>query len=718
MQGQTSPVRSAETAFRPLFANLHVLLFELLIVVQLVCAISFWFQRYDFLAAGLIATLVLAFALVIREIQASAIARDRQSDSEHEIELLRGIFETSLDLILVTDRRGLFIRVSPSTENILGYRPDEMVGHIGIDFIHPGDLESTRNEMRLARRGRETRNFDSRYVHKDGRTVTLTWTGVWSESEQLHFFIGRDTSEQKRLATAERIAKEMLTAVIDASPVAIVCLAADRTVTVWSRAAEQIFGYTAEEVLGQPYALVPPGTKTEAEYDDLFARALAGETLRGVKVQRRRKDGKVIDISFDAAAMRGPNGVKAIAYALSDITESNQLEQQLRQSQKMDAIGQLTGGVAHDFNNMLTVITGTIDILAEGVADKPELAAIAKLISEAADRGAELTSHLLAFARKQPLQPRKTNVNVAAKDAATLLRPTLGEHIEVQWDLEDDTWPAMVDPAQLVTAILNLAVNARDAMETGGKLTFETANVHLDEEYASRHSEVTAGPYVMFAVSDTGPGIPAAIQQKVFEPFFTTKEVGKGTGLGLAMIYGFVKQSGGHIKLYSEEGQGTTFKIYLPRADKEVGPGAADAPVSIDGGNETILVVEDDPTVRISVTTQLKSLGYQTKTASNATEALAMIKRGEKFDLLFTDLVMPGLMNGRQLAEEAAKLRAPLKVLFTSGYTQDAAIHHGRLARGVLLLPKPYRKADLARMIRRALTGNEGQSRGKGAATS
>jgi len=718
MQGQASPVRSTEAAFKPLPANLHVLLFELLIAVQLVCAVSFWFRRYDFLAAGLIATLILAFALVIREIHASAIARARQADSEHEIELLRGIFETSLDLILVTDRRGQFIRVSPSTENILGYRPDEMVGHIGIDFIHPGDLESTRNEMRLARRGRETRNFDSRYVHKDGRTVTLTWTGIWSESAQLHFFIGRDVTEQKHLASAERAAKEMLTAVIDASPVAILCLAADRTVTVWSRAAEQIFGYTAEEVLGWPYALVPAGSKPEMEYDDLFARAMAGETLRGIKVKRRRKDGQVIDVSFDAAAMHGPNGVKAIAYALTDITESNRLEQQLRHSQKMEAIGQLTGGVAHDFNNMLTVITGTIDILAEGVADKPELAAIAKLISEAADRGAELTSRLLAFARKQPLQPRKTNVNEVAKEAAKLLRPTLGEHIEVEWNLEDDAWPALVDPAQLVTAILNLAVNARDAMENGGKLTFETANVYLDREYASRHNEVTKGPYVMFAVSDTGPGIPVAIRQKVFEPFFTTKEVGKGTGLGLAMIYGFVKQSGGHIKLYSEEGHGTTFKIYLPRADKGDGASPADAPISIDGGNETILVVEDDPTVRISVTTQLKSLGYRTTTASNATEALAMIDRGEKFDLLFTDLVMPGPMNGRQLAEEAAKRRSPLKVLFTSGYTQDAAIHHGRLARGVLLLAKPYRKSDLSRMIRQALAATTEKTPDKSAAAS
>jgi signal transduction histidine kinase/ActR/RegA family two-component response regulator len=447
--------------------------------------------------------------------------------------------------------------------------------------------------------------------------------------------------------------------------------------------------------------LVPPGH--EAEYEDLFDRALAGETLRDIRVTRRRKDGTTIDISFDAAAMSGPDGVKGIAYALTDITERNRLEQQLRQAQKMDAIGQLTGGIAHDFNNMLTVITGTIDILADAVADKPDVAEIAKLISEAADRGAELTARLLAFARKQPLQPRKIDANETVTEAAHLLRPTLGEHIDVVWNLEKKVWPALADPSQVVTALLNLAVNARDAMPTGGKLTLETANVYLDEAYAKAHTEVVAGPYVMFAVSDTGPGIPVGIREKVFEPFFTTKEVGRGTGLGLSMVYGFVKQSGGHIKLYSEEGQGTTFKIYLPRADGGADEEASDAAPQEAAGNEVILVVEDDETVRQAVTRQLASLGYQTITAATAAEALAMIDNGVAFDLLLTDLVMPGGIGGNELAKEAAKRRASLKVLFTSGYTQSSIIHHGRLEPGVLLLPKPYRKTDLARMVQTAL---------------
>jgi PAS domain S-box-containing protein len=701
------PEHSSSARGRPSQARrlINLSLLGLTIIIQTVCAVGFWWHHDTLAADALMAGVIISCALAVLEIR--RLSRSA-SGLEHELELHRRIFETSLDLIFVTDRQGRFIEVSPSSQALLGYRPDEMIGHIATDFIHADDLEPTRNEMRLARRGGQRRNFSTRYVHKDGHAVTLSWAGVWSEPESRHFFIGRDLTDEHRLMAAERTAKEMLTAVIDASPVAIICLSADKRVIVWSRAAEQIFGYKAEEVLGKEYMLVPPGDASEAEYGNLFARALAGETLRGISVRRRHKDGTVIDISFDAAPMPGPNGIQAIAYALSDVTESNRLELQLRHSQKMDAIGQLTGGVAHDFNNMLTVITGTIDILADAVADKPDIAAIARLISEAADRGAELTSHLLAFARKQPLQPRQTHVNDVATEAARLLRPTLGEHIEVEWKLETDAWPALVDPAQLGTAIVNLAVNARDAMPEGGKLTLETANVYLDEEYAAVHSEVAAGPYVMFAVSDTGPGIPAGIREKVFEPFFTTKDVGKGTGLGLSMVYGFVKQSGGHIKLYTEEGQGTTFKIYLPRADKEAGAFERPAAPQIDGGKETILLVEDDPTVRKSVNTQLQNLGYKTVLASNAAEALAIVDRGEAFDLLFTDLIMPGTLNGRQLAEEVARRRPALRVLFTSGYTEDSVVHHGRLNPTMLLLTKPYRKADLARMVRRALAAEEG----------
>jgi PAS domain S-box-containing protein len=517
---------------------------------------------------------------------ASKIARDitegkrTRSALDREIEERQRIFETSQDLILVTDSVGNLIQVSPSVTAILGFRPDEMVGHNAIEFIHQEDLDSTRGEMRTARKGRLMRSFETRYNHKDGRVVTLNWMGTWSEAAQRHFFIGRD------------------------------------------------------------------------------------------------------------------------------LTEKRAAEAQFRQAQKMETIGQLTGGIAHDFNNILTVVSGTVGILAESVADQPELVSIAKMIDEAAERGAQLTRQLLAFARKQPLQPREIDVNALLLDAAKLLRPTLGEQIEISPRLAQDVWPALADPNQLSTAILNLALNARDAMPQGGKLTIETGNISLDESYVGINSDVAVGDYVLIAVSDTGSGIPAALLHKVFDPFFTTKEVGKGTGLGLSMVFGFVKQSGGHIKIYSEEGHGTTVRIYLPRSTGIGQPADQPRPqAAIERGHETVLVVEDDALVRNYVVSQVANLGYTTLEAANAAEALTIIDNGIGIDLLFTDVIMPGAMNGRQLADEAVRRRPSLKTLFTSGYTENAIIHHGRLDPGVLLLAKPYRKVELARMIRVALDG-------------
>ena len=328
------------------------------------------------------------------------------------------------------------------------------------------------------------------------------------------------------------------------------------------------------------------------------------------------------------------------------------------------------------------------------------------MIDDAAGRGADLTQRLLAFARKQPLQPREVDVNSLVIETANLLRPTLGEHIEVHTVLAGDASHALIDPSQLNNAILNLALNARDAMADGGKLTIETGNIVLDDSYASINADVTAGNYVMVAVTNSGHGIPADLLIKVFEPFFTTKDVNKGSGLGLSMVYGFVKQSNGHIKIYSEEGHGTTVRIYLPQATGTAQPAEEESTLSIEGGDETILVVEDDNLVRTFVLGQIQSLGYVTLAAANATEALAIIDGPEHIDLMFTDMIMPGSMNGRQLADAALQRRASLKVLFTSGYSNEAIIHHGHLDAGVLLLAKPYRKSDLARMIRAALVAN------------
>ncbi|MVT63699.1 response regulator [Bradyrhizobium pachyrhizi] len=395
-------------------------------------------------------------------------------------------------------------------------------------------------------------------------------------------------------------------------------------------------------------------------------------------------------------------------FLLERFREAEANESKIRQAQKMEAVGQLTGGIAHDFNNILTVITGTIDILAEAVTHNRQLTEITALIRDAADRGASLTRHLLAFARKQPLQPSDVDVNALMADTIELLRPTIGDHVDIDFRSAPDLPRALVDGNQLVTAIINLALNARDAMPKGGRLTIETRTAELKPSDVNGHDGLAAGDYVAIALTDSGRGIAEADLAKVFEPFFTTKDVGKGTGLGLSMVYGFVKQSNGHVVLDSEVGRGTRVMLYLPRA-AVVSAAAVPERRQPDarGAREIVLVVEDDRLVRSYVLTQIESLGYTTLSANNGREAVAVLDSGAPIDLLFTDVIMPGAMNGRDLATEARKRRPGLRVLFTSGYTDDAIDQDGKLEQGILFLAKPYSRAELARMLRVALREDE-----------
>ncbi len=671
---------------------------------------------YGLLAASFV-LIVLLFQIGALQTRLSRLltAAGQRAESERhrhaeeldqEVEERRRIFETSQDLILVTDPQGNLVQVSPSAAAILGYAADEMVGRSAIDFIYPGDLDSTRNEMRLSRRGLQTRNFESRYVHKDGRVVALTWMGVWSEPVQRHFFMGRDMTESRQARDALAESERMARGIIDTALDAFVQMDEKGHITGWNSQAEHIFGWSPDEALGKTLSdLIVPEQHRAAHRQGLVRFLSTGEARilgRRFEIDARVRDGRSIKVELSITAFERRGGYLFNGF-IRDLTEKIAAEERFRQAQKMEAVGQLTGGIAHDFNNILTVITGTIEIVAEAVADRPQLAAITRMIDEAAERGADLTRHLLAFARRQPLQPRETDVNELLLEASKLLRPTLGEHIEIELMLDESVSRALVDPSQLTTAVLNLALNARDAMPGGGKLTLETRDVVLDEGYASAHSEVVPGPYVLIAISDTGDGIPAHLLEKVIEPFFTTKDVGKGTGLGLSMVYGFVKQSNGHIKIYSEEGHGTSVKMYLPLAVAIVDATPVSEPERLQGGNEVILVVEDDGLVRNYVIAQVQSLGYTTLSANNATQAITVLDNVARIDLLFTDVIMPGAMNGRELAEAAVKKRPGLAVLYTSGYTENAIVHHGRLDPGVLLLAKPYRKADLAKMIRKAL---------------
>jgi signal transduction histidine kinase/CHASE3 domain sensor protein len=549
-------------------------------------------------------------------------------------------------------------------------------------------------------------------VMRESRRATVQLQSTLSETSAAKDALAAAVADRtQHLVTAHdelRLSVNVLQSTFDSMAEAVLVIDADGNVLLSNPAAGRMLLHRTGMNLRNLRALsdVFHGDGvTPMQADELpSVRVLRGEKFEDLEMIVRPHSGnppRHLMVS-GRPMLDGHGEISGAVLVYHDATMSRETERQLYQSQKLDAIGKLTGGVAHDFNNMLTVISGNTETLVESLKQQPELQRVARLIDDAAERCAELIQHLLAFARRQPLQPRNVEINAAIADIAKLLRPTLGEQIQIETVLEQGPMTAHIDPSRLTNAVLNMAINARDAMPNGGKLLLETHRVVLDEAYAQAHADVTAGPYIMLAVSDTGTGMSLETQHKAFEPFFTTKEVGKGSGLGLSMVYGFVKQSGGHIKIYSEEGHGTTIKLYLPPGEGTAEVAVAAAPPA-EGGAETIFVVEDDPLVRNFVTAQLQGLGYKTIAAPDGKTALDLIAAGQTFDLLFTDVVIPGGMSGRELADEVAKLRPGVKVLYTSGYTDNAIVHHGKLDDGVMLLTKPYRRNQLAEMIRKAL---------------
>ncbi|OKO90204.1 ATPase [Bradyrhizobium sp. NAS80.1] len=519
-----------------------------------------------------------------------------------------------------------------------------------------------------------------------------------------------ETSQEKRtaaqLAEQAQVSAQMTHAVIKTALDAFIQTDANGVVLEWSFQAEALTGWTRQEALGTDVVNLLVAEPLRDGFRQRMMRLLPelSNTPIGIRFEASllHRSGEEILIEASSTALH-LGGRIIINNFVRDVTQKRAAEEQLIQSQKMEAVGQLTGGIAHEFNNMLTVITGTIEILADAVKDNPPLATITKLISEAADRGAALTSSLLSFARKQALQPTEIDVNELIKELARLLLATFDKKIEIVTRLDGNIWLAFVDRGQLSSALLNLAINARDAMLDGGKLTLTTRNVVFGVREAVAVGAGYAGDYVEIEIADTGTGIPQAMLERIFDPFFSTKEVGKGTGLGLSMVFGFAKQSGGGIKVDSAEGRGTTFTIYLPKAETSTLRPAGYDERKVVGGTETILCVEDDRDVRQYVTVQLESLGYKVIAAANATEALAVSAKGTPFDLLFTDIVMAGGINGRELADQMVAARPSLRVLFTSGYAYDSPHAQGRATMGAPLLTKPYRKAELARMLRRSL---------------
>jgi PAS domain S-box-containing protein len=435
----------------------------------------------------------------------------------------------------------------------------------------------------------------------------------------------------------------------------------------------------------------------------------AGLQRPAIEARVHRGDGELRTINFEGQPITDDGGkIARIAGTSQDITERRMIERQLAHAQKMEAIGNLTGGMAHDFNNLLGVIIGNLDLLRDRYGADAGIEELSREALDAATRGAELTRGLLAFARRQPLRPQLVDVNEVVSTITKLLRRMLGERIEVVLDLGRDIWPVIADPVQLEAALTNLATNARDAMAKGGKLTIATINRELDFDYATEHTDVAAGDYTMIEVSDQGAGIPPELVTRIFEPFFTTKGRGEGTGLGLAMVFGYMKQSGGHINVYSEVGVGTTFRLYLPRARgvPSRGEPQRDEP-SLRGCGELVLVVEDNAALRRVAVRQLTDLGYTVREADNADTALALLKAEPGIGLLFSDVVMPGEIDGVELARTALARWPAIAVVLTSGFPGPSVASGDDIAQSMRLLSKPYRKEDLARTLRDVLDGRK-----------
>ncbi|WP_374650029.1 PAS domain-containing protein [Dongia sp.] len=507
---------------------------------------------------------------------------------------------------------------------------------------------------------------------------------------------------QQEIIDQLRSTKRFLDAVVDNLPgMLFVKSYPDCRFVLFNKAGEELLGYSSADFLGKTdFDFFP---REQAEHFIAFDRQVLRSGVASPPIEeaiQTRHNGKRTIRTIKVPVHDHEGRPQYLLGFSEDITDHKAMEQQLRQAVKMEAVGQLTGGVAHDFNNLLGVVIGNLDMAMEHTDAATGLRDFIGDALSAALKGAELTRRLLAFSRNQPLQPATIDLNRGLPQIAAMLRRTLGETIEVELHPGEDLWPATADPAQVDEAILNLAINARDAMPKGGRLSIETANAHLDEDYAARHAEVKAGDYVQLSVSDTGTGMSPEVIDRCFEPFFTTKDAEKGTGLGLSMVYGFVKQSGGHIKIYSEPGHGTSVKLYFPRSDAASTRVEVPVPAPTAARGECVLVVEDNSDLRAVSVKQLTDLGYVTLEAANAREALRLLADHAEIGLLFSDIVMPGGMTGTELAREARRLYPRLKILLTSGYTARAMGNGFHEIENLDLLLKPFRKVDLGRKLR------------------
>ena len=625
-------------------------------------------------------------------------------------ELFHLISENAADMIAVVDLNGRRIYNSLSYQKILGYSSEELQASSAFEQIHPEDRERVKKAAEESSRSGVGKTLEYRLRHKNGAWVVLESTSsvirdATGKPEKL-VIVNRDVTERKRAEEALWRSEAGFRSVVESAPYGIYRLSIAGQFLQANPALQKMLGYeSADEVLKTD----PANTifRFADEYQRLTELLTRNEELKDLEMEWKRKDGAFITVRCSGRRVNDENGDPAYFELFAeDVTEKRVLEKQLQMAQKMEAIGRLSGGIAHDFNNLLGVIIGYSRVLRRSLGASNELSEHAQEIEKAGERAASLTKQLLAFSRQQVLTPAVLNLNVLATDMEKMLPRLLGEDIEVSLELDSQLGNVKADQSQIEQVILNLAVNARDAMPSGGRLKIQTANVELDQAFLRNHPGSKVGSHVVLMVTDSGTGMDAGTITHIFEPFFTTKERGKGTGLGLATVYGIVKQSNGYIGVETTLGKGTSFQIYLPRYDGQpaVGEKKPDTASNL-RGSETIFLVEDSEPLRKLAKTYLEACGFHVLSAESGESALRIAKgSSESFDLLLSDVVMPG-MNGRVLAEQLLQLQPRMKVLYMSGYTDSFIAGHGVLDPGVHLLHKPFTEEVLIRKVREILDG-------------
>jgi two-component system, cell cycle sensor histidine kinase and response regulator CckA len=629
------------------------------------------------------------------------------TERKHAIEALqrreehfRLLIENALDLITILHLDGTIRYVSPSHQRILGYKAEELIGVNVVTFLHPDDLDDVRAALRSPRR---PASVECRFRHADGGWRMLEAFGRnLSDVPGVQGVVvnSRDVTERRNSEEALRAANQTLRAVFHTSPLAIYTTGLDGCIKNWNRAAHKMFGWSEREVLDRA---LPQFTLEPAEIAGLRLKNAEGESHEfPVELFCRRKDGTALEVRVWSAFLRDRSGIATgIVDVAADITDRRRLEEQLHHSQRLDAVGRLAGGIAHDINNMLMVISGYSQMLTESLNQDEALQGDVEQILKAADRGADLTKQLLAFSRRQVATLRVLDLNTIVRDTERMLQRVIGEHIHLITDLDRTVPPVRIDAAQLEQVLVNLAVNSRDAMAGGGTLTISTAAVQLDEAYFRKHLSPAPGHYARLTVRDTGTGIDPKLEAHLFEPFYTTKERGKGTGLGLSTSYGIVKQSGGEIVYEPVAGGGAAFHIYLPAAEKPAEESSTHLTPAAERGTGTILLVEDDHAVRQVLESMLHRSGYSVLPYASPREALEFLKTGPSgIDLLITDMVMPG-MSGPELVRQASARLPHMPVLYVSGYADSA----GSDIPGPYL-QKPFTHESLASKVREALAAS------------